>query len=173
MLNLLLKGVAMCAPPPLLVWGVCWWGRSPRWILGLSLLAAGLVSYLLCSRWQLVTPGETREDGSEVTGAIEDLGVSGSRIRTGVLAGSVAAGKEKKGLTAVLSRAGRVDQASPASLRNRDPMPRVAVWWRIFAPLQVHGRPSCPREGGHGGTRKTMEAHRGTRSPGTAFGFPS
>lgn len=71
MLNLLLKGVAMCAPLLLVVWGVCWWRRSPGWILCLSLLAASLVSYLICSRWQLVKNAESREDASEMTGRIE------------------------------------------------------------------------------------------------------
>jgi len=61
----LIRGVAMCTPLLLLVWGVCWWRGTRRWLLGVSLIAASLVSYLVCSRWLLSWAGETGENVSE------------------------------------------------------------------------------------------------------------
>ena len=70
MLSMLLQGLALCTPVLLLVWGLCWWSRTPRWLLIVALVSASLVSYRTVLTWVLTRSGEF-DHPSEARGVLE------------------------------------------------------------------------------------------------------
>ena len=72
MLTMFLGGIALCTPVLLPVWGLCWWGRTPRWLLVAALIAASLLGYRISLRWVLSSSGEI-DHPSEARGVLELL----------------------------------------------------------------------------------------------------
>lgn len=99
MLELLVQGVAISMPLLLLAWGVCWWMRTPRWLLAVLLIGASPLGYVVSRSWVLPLFGETDENVSEARDVIE-VGLAACQLIALVLVLPLALAKQKKRIEA-------------------------------------------------------------------------